>query len=140
MEKGSIPPEYYKSPEAVPTLVEVNLVAENPTPATETRLVYCPPIMGDQIDDETTALLLPSLRSIYSFDIQQYGYPTYHEYTNQTVTELERLPDYDREALRIVGFSEGASLAARIGRHFEYRRNMSCSLLLLFLFVHRGDT
>lgn len=122
MEHGETSTEQLTNIEVVPNLLELIVVVENPEPKSVRTIVYCPPIMGSSIDRENLLELAQKAKAIYAIEIQKYGYPYFDQYILQAKQKLEELTNFDPKDLVLVGFSQGASLAARLGQAFELPR------------------
>ncbi|MFZ1720974.1 MAG: hypothetical protein WAU07_00555 [Microgenomates group bacterium] len=119
MENRENSAEQLTNSEVTPNLLELKVVAENSESKSDRVIVYCLPILGSSIVGESLKSLSQKARAIYVVEVLKYGYPNFDQYVQQTKQRLEQLTGYNPENLVFVGFSEGASLAARMGQAFN---------------------
>jgi len=102
--------------EKVPTLLRIERLSYNPESDTPDTLLYCPPLYGTIPSDDHLMNLKNHFRSIYAVDVQAYGYPQIKEYISQIIAQLNNLSEIDHKKMYIAGFSEGATIAALLGK------------------------
>lgn len=111
-ESSQTQPEQEKPPQ----LLQLEQLSSNPESATPYTLLYCPPLYGTVPSDDHLGNLKDHFRSIYTVDVQAYGYPQVKEYITQIIAQLNNLTAVDIKNLHIAGFSEGATIAAFLGK------------------------